>query len=1335
MIRILLGSSLVAGVVSELDVFGIARRESLLEVLSTLDSSARTDVQLKASMSRRRFWGNNKDACEASGSSDATNDDCYSRRWKLLQDYYTKYYTNISSTDRKMLVTEFGIEGTMGQATNQIDRSVSLVVGNDGTFVSPSVRDGLVFQTKLLLNGTAQLQRASIASVDALFNSVIGLAAQSLNGTSTLKSNVAGAYGNLMKQVQAALAAQNARAENNTKVAGKVGEAAVNSTIKTVNASQVAVQNTVATGLAVTGNASVAFSTSAAKLSSALSDSDDLVGQNAQKIDQDSDKKVTTLSTQLGAGVDSVLDEADKQSSNLASQSNGITQALKSETDAQIQSANEELGDAVTQATARGQSTVASVSTKIDNSTEAFQNNISGVSSTTSSTIKSTQNGIQTSANDATKVAKDVASSASTLADSTNTNLNGASTDANQMSSSAANSVEQEKQKIAQILLAQQSTSGQSMQSIIAALSGAQGDAQAMLGDTQASSQEQVAAYLAKLGNNGVAVSNLLGSLQQAVSSGQTSTSGEIAGAFGAARRQAGDTQVELEASLDGVAGSLTESQKAFADSTKSLSNSVKSEIQSGAASTANGINSLTATSLKSKHDLLASLMNYQADADGQADEFSKALDGLTSGLGSESAGTGVGKSALFSTSDGIDNSLAALAAGLGNSDSNLADILSGKLWETNKLMNNVGSDLTSKASSEISQLWSRTSGDLTRREQTNDKAVADAESAENGAMARANALGQTAQGLLQTTQTLVGDGESKSQLALENFRAQLAQMSAKDNSTVNALQAVLNGYTGDAMNDVGGYLSSLISSKNANISQSVDTRLAEIQKMNSRTVSVSANEQQLAAIVAALSRSSSSSQSDLINGILKVLDSTKSVADSFGGRIETLLKNFNDVKTRTSSGLRNLTDAVQSEVLKIPQILTRGAASLQNNFDLAANDLQNNINVLHEKLASAQNEEEKEAAMQGLVVLEKLQALQQGVAEADHKLRSQIQDGATDQLDKAGNVQGAMANVLSAMSTLNSQMDVSRIAVQQNTETIGKQTASLVNGMNIMVNQTAAELADRAAQAAVASRFNLNMAQARTQVRAAAAVGGVNQTLNQYTAQHASAFNHSGETHSDIEMLSKTTAASSAALGEKIDAVLRQVLSASANIQANSANSDGDVVTRLAVVRMAMSKFLGLWNEYVLNMDRKLQRFHSVDSQFVGLMENEIKRELVGTEAGVNATSAEIVKLKAQLDAATTAQDDFESFFSSNIDDLKTVLKDMNNQQSAANLASISNVNQLFDFSTQSNAGLKEDANNLIGQFEDAVASRIHQANSGVGVSLLEKEIRALDADVSGVI
>lgn len=1311
-------------------------RESLIELLTAVDHSARNKQKVTGSFERRR-WPEDKNVCEDSNPPDTTTDECFKKRYQEMQGYM-EGHRDLVRTDRKLVMGEWETEGVMGKAINELEKDIDLLYGYNGAVGKPSSTEGLIRESKILSDATSQLQGASVASLSIMYDQVLNMSDIASATVKTLKGNLAASLSDLMGKVDKVSNKQATRAGNNTDQMLKDANKQLTSSTKAVDAAQRIAAGTVAAASTHNEKNSQTFTKSATGVQNGLSDADDLIEAAGEGVDAQTQTAVDTLTQQIGTAAESLSDSGSSKAEDVAAQAEQIADKVKQEHSDQLGAAKDQWSGATADAALQAKAIADSTSAKIDGVGDAINAKLEGASTNATDKIKSTQGTIETRTADAQKVTQDVSTGIASLSTNIRGGVSSTSSQANQLGSDAEAGAQSASKKIGDLIKSASAASGKSIQDILGSLGAAQMDAKKNSAMTEEESQAAIAKFLEQIGNDGSKIAGAMSSLSQMVSSSKAKAESEINASFGQTDAQAAQAKTQLTGQLDQAGNQLSETEKKFADGTKTLQNQMQNQLKGGTSATAGEISSFEKDKKALASKLSGSIMNAMAAFTGSSEDMDRALKDLKEMLKTLVGESGSAKDAIGGTSSSIDENIASLMASLAESDDGTADKMGAQVGTEKKGLNKFGQNFAGKSGAEMAAIWARVSQQLHQREGDADKAAIDAESSEQNTMDKAERLRDLAKQMLGDTDSLVQEGESKGKLAANEFAARLAQMSSKDNGVAGNLQGLLNGYIGEASGDVGDFLSSVIGRKNRDIGRSLQKERDELKTMGESSTETSSDAVRLDSIIGALRRDSQSSRDGLINGILGLLDETQSSQDSFEGRIERAAYQLYHVRTASAESLRDMTQSIQKEVLKIPMILTGGAVRMQNDFKLASSDLQNNINKLKEKLATAQTEEEREEAMQGLVVLEKLNGLQQGVLDADTKLRSDIQANAQEGKIDSGNVEGAMAGVLAAMTTINSQMDSSKVAVQSDTEMVGKQTATLVNGLNMMINGTTDRLSHEAAQAAVDARFNLNMADARNKVRIAAASQGVGKAMKTFNTDNGKVFDNEGKVRKDIDQMKDVTRGASMSLGQRIDAVLDAVTNQSDSIKSDSVQAEGDIITRLALVRMAMANFLGLWNEYAANMDRKFKRFHSSDTEFISQMERELRAKLGYSEAKVNMTDARIVDLRKEIESGMKDEVEFENFFTSKLNDLKSDIKHMNDERNVKTIKTNAMLNEFENFEHDNYGKTKDGIKRMIDNFDDKMAGRAGQMDAWTvpaSSSFIEEQIKELDREAVEVL
>ncbi len=1310
-----------------------SQRESLLELLTAVDQSA--TLQHKAtSLDRRRFFGNNKNPCDAGGDPDTSNGDCHTTRFSALKDYYPEHL-GIKRMDKQMVLGEYAVEGILNQALNNLDKDENVIAGNGGTLAKPSANDGIIAEAKLLKDAAAQLQRASVASVSILYDSVMNLTDTSSASVGKLKSNIAASYSDLMDRVKNVSARQDQRASSNAGQMVTDANKALQSSISTVQMAQAGASKTITMTVTKNDNNQASYQASMAKVTAKLSDAEDLVESTDDSLQKKTDVAAQQLANKIGDAAQSVTDSGQAKADAVATNAEGVQGSLKDQTQSQIQSAQSDWSAATQGAADKAKGLTDQAQAKVESVEASVNGMLSNASSNASELISGTQKDIAVRTSDAQSANKDASQAASSLSSSVNGAVAGVGAQQQQAIANAENSASNTKQSLSDLFKSASGGTGSTIQSLLQSLGQVQGQAQDQRTGAEAQSQQAIAEYLASIGQDGGQVAGALSSLQSSIAMGQSKASQEIAAQFAATNGQADATKNALTGKLDQMGDQLTNAENAFSKSAKGAASQLQSQLAQGASLTGAQLAQLGASDEATQAKLLESILAGNSAALGQAGDMESILKNLKSAAGTLNSGTGDASQALNAAGLGTDSAVEDLFGSLGDSDDDALAKIKAEAQAQRDAMNVFGAQFGNEQSAKMGAMWNDVAQKLKAQEAEADGNTNKAEVSEKANLDKADRLMGIAAALQGNVDSLTSEASGQQDAAQNGFASKLAQQQAKDNATIVQLQGTLNEYKGDALGSIGGYLQSLINSQHSSIDSGVDKQKSLLASLMAESAAAGADSSKLDVMVNALMKASNNAKSGIIGKVLSVLGDTESATDSFSGQIKDVTNQLGDAKQVSAKGLAELSRAIQAEVLKIPMILTSGAARLQNDFDMAASDLDNNILKLREKLATAKTDEEREEAMQGLVVLNKLQAIQQGVQEADKKLRAQIGDNANGAQIDAGNVEGAMMGILGAMNTINAEMDTSRITVESNTQAIGKQTATLVNGLNLMVNSTSDRLADQAAQSAVESRFGLNMAQARNKVRLAAATKGVNDTLNVFSKNADSVTDNESSTRGNIDSITGTTKSSGHAISSRIEDVLTQVMQSAGQVQGNATDGQNDVLTRLALVRMAMSKFLALWNEYAANMDRKLNRFHSSDAEFVAQMESDLKHKLGGTEDNVNSTSAQIASLKTQVQSSMNDEVEYENYFNVKINELKDSLRRLNDQRSARTIHANELVNEFGNFEAETASDLKENVKKLIDQFDDKISGHVSdmdQFNQAVSAAFIEKQIRDLDRQVA---
>ncbi len=158
-----------------------------------------------------------------------------------------------------------------------------------------------------------------------------------------------------------------------------------------------------------------------------------------------------------------------------------------------------------------------------------------------------------------------------------------------------------------------------------------------------------------------------------------------------------------------------------------------------------------------------------------------------------------------------------------------------------------------------------------------------------------------------------------------------------------------------------------------------------------------------------------------------------------------------------------------------------------------------------------------------------------------------------------------------------------------------------------------------------------------------------------------------------------------------------------------NSANStETDILTKLAIVRLSTSQFLGLFNEYGASMTRVIDRLHAGDREMIEGMRMALRNLISKKLLKLNMTQK---SLENWRDNYMNFRDDearFEGGFLNETKRVVRVLGDFNNERNSKYISIENNLNNLSDY-------YNDLRSNLFDQINDFDAD--HQINTTEGL------------------
>ena len=1185
---------------------------------------------------RRRAHDSNP-PCESTDPLDTNDQDCSVYRWNSIVNYYP-FHDNLVRMDKKVVEGEDEVGALMSAILGKEEVNFDQLFGRDGTVSKPSATDGLIREEAIVAAAAAQLQGVGIAATDASYAKLGEVAQNAIDDSKAIKENIAGAFSRLMDQFNEMAKRQAVSQTANSDRMNRAATGALKASVSDVLTAQKAVSGTLQT-VKSTGDKSMnQFASTSTKLQTALNDASSEIDATNSSLEALNTGVTSSIERLVSQAVDPIVKTGKETASSVASQVDKIRSQLEMATRSTINSSQASWKNVSSNAILSQQALADAVGINMEevlvkNTSDFLQSYTANLTDQ----ISSTQDGIAGNSKDGQSVLSEVSTATGLLSNGLSTSVADIASDAAKVKSDIQTSVKTTERQADPILSNGGEAVSAGLQSLLSALSAAGADASSSLQMTENEYSDVISRVLQSVGSDGVGVSNELGEVAGLVRNGKVRTVADLeaqlksvladANADGSRLMNAGDKLVAqfdpLQAG-NALADAIDEIGAALADGGREVTRVAASGLQND-----------NALALPSVRESVLSQFGAAVDKHGELNTASVSLvdsmRGVDSGI---TTATGTLDKLRQADADGIRT----LGSALADADDDMTDTVEKQLASVSNMGPVNSRDVNAAVNAGRKSLDQR-------------KAVLD-ELSDNGETLQEKML-DTADGLLAQGKELqqqldgrVDSSESGQETLADSLKSKLAEIGVADINSGSLLSAsALAGLSQDSLNRVHSFLRDYVAAQQKNVLERNDGGDRSAAAMEGAVGQLSTDTVSIKGHVAVLDADGKAS-GVLDESVATLLTGAHDGIASFQSATESLTSELRAMKAATGSALQNITATTRSAILAVPQSISSGALALERDFRLASSDLSTQILKTREKLATASSEEERTAAAQGLVVLTKLQAVQQGVLDADNALRGRLELGQQVSLGESEGVQSAMGSVLTGMVGLDAQFDSTAQSGQADIETVGKGTASIVNGYGVLVNGSTERLNGEAAQSALLQAIQFNDAQRR-------AYSEDRRTQLGTQRAGASATNHTNVSQGHMDESSRllrdlrTGATDSAtSISEMTARVLSDLSTRSGMIVTNSSDSQQDVVTRLGLVRMAMASFLAVWNEYAVAMDRVVHTMVKDEQSTIVQMETHVRADLMKTEQRFNATNNDLSVLIRLMGVSDQDQLEFEDEF-----------------------------------------------------------------------------------------
>lgn len=1176
--------------------------------------------------------------CESTDPLDTNDNDCATTRFNKMVKYYP-YHKNLEKLQRMVIQGEDETEGLMGHISKAIGRNQDQIFGIGGSSKKPSTTDGIKHETRLLLDASFQLQGATVATTDEMYDRAIQVTDNAIDDVRTLKEHLADSFSDLMMKYSLASKMQQASSKANTDRMNGAAGSELRKSVQEVLAKQREIGGQIAQSQKDAQKLLKQYSTEKTRFAASLKDAADILDATKDKLENQQSSSETSLGSMVSQTGAQVSQTGTKAHKRVADQVALLADDWQTQTKAALAVSQDGWTD-MTGTSMRQQKALA------DAVDEDLLNGLSSNATTAAKTaasnisdaIEDTQSSVESRFRDSHSSVETISNANSAISRESLAGADGLSIESRQVASEMDTEAREVKQKLTDISSSGITAGNSGFKDLLGALADAHGDAASLLHGSEAEYTQLISQVLKKTGSDGQGMSVELSRVAGLIRSGKVKSVAEIESLLGGIMKDVGSKGSGLMDATDEVTSSLNAEEQKLASQLGLTESQLRNLI-------INGDSSVLQSLGMSAGDRQRILARYTSDQNEQygnsiagATDVRSVSQGLVDGLRGMDQGIANSGSMIsaFSGSDG--DSVKQLSRTLADADESVIQAFESERARAAKLSWSALSAQRSRVSKSLKSGARELDAKLKILNSTSEGFLADGTAMKDrtdSLRSEGEGLGEQVQNRVETTERSVGDINTK-------FRAKLGDFELEESGKISTLTAeAKNGIDQSTVADVSAFVAEYIGSKEKKTAD-------QTSKSNSDQRVLTDAQQKTANDIADLELKADALNADMLatkrlrqdlGTALREVDSDFAFANT---QADQLRQKLESLKSTSESAIRNVTTGIREEVMGVPSLITSGIAALDRDFQLASADLSAAILKTRESLATAKSDEQRDESEQGLIVLTKLQAVQQGVLEADQALRNNISGQHSYSLKQSQGVQNAMAVLLAGIASVTNQLDRTK-----DLEDVGRMTASIVSDFGVLTNSTADRLSDDAAQAALAEALAFR----RNQSRIDREVGRVNIAFDSAGSMAA---NKSIESDSMLRKidgllarLDEGTPLSRKSTSERINAVLSDVTLSATKIVSDSDSLKDDILTRLALVRMAMSSFLSLWNEYAVAADRKIRRMVAGDREFAAGLESSAKHRLVEGERFASRTKDQIQTLMQEIESARASEGEYEERFS----------------------------------------------------------------------------------------
>ena len=1113
-----------------------------------------------------------------------------------------------------------------------------------GTAASPN---GVHQQSLMLIQSAELLDNYGRSAQSALSNLSEAFTGSAQGALTKLGSSLSQGIKDADRYIVTAHNLQNKNANVNSAVAVRMGQSTLDSIAAALTASQKQVSNRVTASSSTLTTSASAAQKNLSTVTQYMDQVSGLIYSSPVTLQSSVNNHVQAFSGRITSAQGSITDTAQ--------QTDGITAAqLQSASDFFATASQKESANAANAWSSGLTSTerklfddILSIQSTVDSRSSMFQSQASSNNAGLSQTYKSStgrvvnaHSGVTTAHATLLNNSRSITADLNGLSDA----ASDAVADANDASAAQTAAV---KRILAQLLGSSSTATAQQLNSLLNAVATVQSNSQSKMAEGQSQLSKQVGSLYSNMGSDSADTATSIAGSRTALLTSTNQVNTNLQSLTNKAMMLGGQTassNLKMLYALGSSAGSSAKSSlKQAKEIALAKSNAIKNRFNSLQKESGAVGNQLQRNALGAQ---MTSASNGKALAQSLTREGYSA-DQMKSAMGSLVATLNVHSTVLKQSSDNAASQTARLGQGISDTDARVSSQLQTFVDNAQYLTSTASQSTISASSRGFSSLYTTAENGLQAVDTANTQSTQDARNGQ--AVISQKLAGLSGQiGVLDGGVNQLSRDSGGKTLSINNTFALALQQQSR---VANQAGSTYSGAAFQQMAGVNDWMNQLLDGSVASIEDTAGKNLTSQQSRLSSALNGNAN---LQTLVAGLSAGINQ-----LNGLgsTQILPLGKSFSDAsasakehvqlVNNKLLKLVAQLTDMQIATRLLINQLTTHMQSSMSLIPGMLQQAAGGAMTKLSTIDSDIQGEINALRDTIATSKDTAVQALSQSALQVLYKLQAVTAGVVAANDKLLSRIADGKQVDISQLQSLQGSAETIVAAVAAMNGKIKGDTSDVTASTEGVGRQVATLFQGVAHAINQTALEMSSNASSTEVDGDFKLAMARSRNRKRFSGTSSSLG-AISSITANHSEGLKTSQTSSREaLFHLAISTEALNQSIKSDIERVRNHLVRANASLGGTIGEFDYKSLSQETLVKSTMRSLISLWTEFAGMSVQKSEGFKSRSLDYLSLLDSQLKHAVSNAERRLEAIGVRLHGLNGTRESLEETEEDFEATMS----------------------------------------------------------------------------------------